>query len=132
MAKYRETGILNFASVCRELLREYGEESHEIIKEVVPDAADIAVKMIRSNSKKRTGAYAKDWAKKEFYARAFGCTYTVYNRKHYRVAHLLENPHPFRNQYSTAAISWPGDGVIGDAEAYTAAWLESEVTKRLG
>lgn len=131
MAKYRETGALNFASVCRMLLKEYGQEVHGIIQNVVPDAADIGLKMIKHNSRKRTGAYAKDWAKKQFYARGFGTTYTIYNRKHYRVAHLLENSHPFANQYGTTG-SWQGDGVIKEAEDYTAAWLESEVTKRLG
>lgn len=123
-------GALNFSAECRRLLKEYGNDVHEIVNEVCPDAADIAVKMIRHDSRKRTGAYAKDWAKKMVKAWGFGSSYTVYNRKHYRVAHLLENDHAFANQYGKTG-SWTGDGVIKEAEEYTAAWMESEVIKRL-
>ena len=58
-------GVMNFEKFSRQLLREYGDEVTRILQEVVPDAADIAVKMIRHDSKKRTGSYAKDWAKKQ-------------------------------------------------------------------
>lgn len=124
-------GTVNFSAECRRILKEYGNEVHEIINEVTPDAADIAVKMIRADSKKRTGAYAKDWTKKQIKAWGFGTSYTVHNRKHYRVAHLLENSHPFSNQYQSNFASWAGDGVIKEAEEYTSAWMESEVIKRL-
>ncbi len=127
----RVVGALNFSAECRRLLNEYGKETHEIINDVTKDAADIAVKMIRADSRKRTGAYAKDWAKKQVKAWGFGTSYTVYNRKHYRVAHLLEYSHPFSNQYKSNLASWKGDGVIKEAEEYTGAWMESEVIKRL-
>lgn len=124
-------GAVNFSAECRKLLNEYGKETHEIINDVTKEAADIAVKMIRADSKKRTGAYAKDWTKKQVKAWGFGTSYTVHNRKHYRVAHLLENSHPFSNQYQSNFASWTGDGVIKFAEEYTAEWMESEVIKRL-
>ena len=101
-------GALNFSAECRKLLKEYGNEAHELINDLTSDAADTAVKMIRADSKKRTGAYARDWTKKQVKAWGFGTSYTVHNRKHYRVAHR----------------------VIAEAQDYTEAWMESEVYKR--
>lgn len=123
-------GALNFSAECRKLLKEYGDEAHELINDLTSDAADTAVKMIRADSKKRTGAYARDWTKKQVKAYGFGTSYTVHNRKHYRVAHLLENSHPFSNQYKSNIATWKGDGVIAEAQDYTEAWMESEVYKR--
>lgn len=123
-------GALNFSAECRKLLKEYGDEAHELINDLTSDAADTAVKMIRRDSKKRTGEYAKDWTKKQVKAWGFGTSYTVHNRKHYRVAHLLENSHPFSNQYQSNFATWKGDGVIAEAQDYTEAWMESEVYKR--
>lgn len=123
-------GALNFSAECRKLLKEYGNEAHELINDLTSDAADTAVKMIRADSKKRTGAYARDWTKKQVKAYGFGTSYTVHNRKHYRVAHLLENSHTFSNQYQSNFATWKGDGVIAEAQDYTEAWMESEVYKR--
>ena len=123
-------GALNFSAECRKLLKEYSDEAHELINDLTSDAADTAVKMIRRDSKKRTGEYARDWTKKQVKAWGFGTSYTVHNRKHYRVAHLLENSHPFSNQYQSNFATWKGDGVIAEAQDYTEAWMESEVYKR--
>ena len=123
-------GALNFSAECRKLLKEYGDEAHELINDLTSDAADTAVKMIRRDSKKRTGAYAKDWTKKQVKAWGFGTSYTVHNREHYRVAHLLEKDHPFKDANGKTIASWKGDGVIAEAQDYTEAWMESEVYKR--
>lgn len=125
-------GVMHFEQYSRQLLREYGNEVAQILQEVVPDAADIAVKMIRRDSKKRTGAYAKDWAKKQEKTWRLGSTWVVYNKKHYRLTHLLEKDHPFKNASGEVIADWKGDGVIAFAEEYTDAWIESELVKRLG
>ena len=123
-------GALNFSAECRKLLKEYGNEAHELINDLTSDAADTAVKMIRADSRKRTGAYARDWTKKQVKAYGFGTSYTVHNRKHYRVAHLLEKDHPFKDAKGRTIADWKGDGVIAEAQDYTEAWMESEVYKR--
>lgn len=129
----KKIGAIDFSAECRRLLKEYGDEVHETINELVPDAADIAVKMIRHDSKKRTGAYAKGWAKKMIRAWGFGVSYSVYNRTKYRIAHLLEKDHPFKREKGGRVIAdWKGDGVIKFAEDYTNEWIESELLKRLG
>lgn len=121
----------NFRSEISQLLTDYEKEAKEIMKETVPEAADVCVKTLRANSRKRTGKYAKGWTKKEeHYMRGVGTKYVVYNRANYRVAHLLERSHVIRNQYGTYG-STVGDGVIADAAEYAEEWLVDETTKRL-
>ena len=124
-------GVENFASEITKLLNEYGIEAREILNDAVPEAADICVKMIRSNSKKATGKYARDWAKKEQFYRGMGTSYVVYNKKRYRVAHLLEHGHKVENKYGTYGTT-AGDNVIADAQDYAEEWLYDEVSKKLG
>lgn len=132
MALSRRVGALNFGAECRKLLDEYGKEVHEAIDEVLPDIAETGVKMLRANSKKRTGSYAKDWAKMQVRAWGYGSTYTIYNRKHYRVAHLLENSHPFKDASGRVIAAWTGDEVIKTVEDYLFDMVEQEVKRALG
>lgn len=130
MAKRERVGIVNFHTEVRSLLNEYGAFAHETIDELVPEAANIAVKMIRANSAKRTGAYARDWAKKRVPTWGYGSSYIVYNKKHYRLAHLLEKPHEKENKYGKYGKT-EGDHVIKDAEEYSKAWLINMVSAKL-
>lgn len=118
-----------FASDVSKILEEYGKEARLVLEETVPEAATTCVKMIRSNSRKRTGRYAKGWAKKKQYSR-MGDSYVVYNKDRYRVAHLLENPHTIRNQSGSYGRT-EGDGVIREAADYAENWLYDETVKRL-
>ena len=130
----KRVGVENFVPEMRKLLNEYGIEAKEILNEAVPEAADICVKMIRKNSKrsKKTGKhYANDWTKKAQVYRGVGTSYVVYNKDHYRVAHLLENGHRVMNKYGTYG-STVGDSVIHDATDYAEEWLYDEVSKKLG
>ncbi len=126
----RVVGAMNFARVSFQMLREYGDEVNRQLQDIVPDAADIAVKMIRKDSRKRTGVYARDWAKKRVRHWRFGSTYIIHNREHYRVAHLLEYPHQIENKYGTYGTT-AGDSVIWFAQEYVDQWIELELIKRL-
>lgn len=126
----KKVGVIDFSSECRRLLKEYGDDVHRTINELVPDAADTAVKIIRNESAERTGAYKKGWAKKLVRAWGFGSSYVVYNRTKYRIAHLLEKPHEKKNKYGSYGFT-SGDGVIKFAEDYVFEWLEIELIKRL-
>lgn len=130
MAK-KKANSLDFSAVCQEILDEYGTEATATLKEVISEAADHAVALISSNSRKRTGAYARDWDKMQNLASVSGASYTVYNVAHYRVAHLLEKDHVFKDANGKVIGQWKGDGVIADAQEKTEAWLESEVRRRL-
>lgn len=128
----RRVGVVNFEPTCRQWLREYGIEARIALNDVLPEAAKTAAKMIRAGSKKRTGKYAKDWTYKRQYFRGIGSSYVVYNKNHYRLAHLLENPHDIKNQYGDTGADWAGDHVIYDAQLYVMEWLVDELAKRLG
>lgn len=126
----KKVGAVNFLPTVRKLLSDYGIQARDVLNDTIPEAADTAVKMIRGNSKRRTGKYAKGWAKKQQYFRGVGTSYVVYNKTKYRVAHLLENEHKIRNQYGEFGKT-VGDGVIKDAEDYAIAYLYDETIKRL-
>lgn len=128
----KKVGAIDFSATARQILKEYGIEAKKVLDDTIPEAADTAVKMIRGNSKKRTGKYAAGWAKKRIRTWGLGTSYVVYNKKYYRVAHLLENPRRIKNQFKDTGRETKGDGVIKDAEEYTEAWLIDEVAKRLG
>lgn len=72
------------------ILDEYNEDVQKAVDESAEKAAKEAVNFLKANSPKRSGAYARDWAVKKD---GKTHTYTVHNRKHYQLTHLLENGH---------------------------------------
>lgn len=126
----RKVGAIDFSNECRRLLDEFGAEAHVTINEVTEKAAETAVKMIKSNVGDHGAAYRNGWASKRISAWGFGTSYSVYNKTHYRVAHLLDNDHPFKNGSGKIIAQWKGDYAVQFAEEYTADWIEQEVRKR--
>lgn len=94
-----------------EFMRECIDENEEALLERSKSAAKSAVKALRQESRKRSGAYAKDWASKVESGET-GVEATVYNRKHYQLTHLLENPHKVKNQTGRTYGRTKGDKVI--------------------
>ena len=65
--------------------------------EIIETEADNAVRILKDKSPKRTGDYAKSWtltkfgnAKGEKFKLNDGTVIVIYNKKHYRLTHLLE------------------------------------------
>ena len=76
------------------VLEEYRDATFENMKNAIDKAAKQAVDDLKADSPKRTGAYAKDWAaKNDKTANKWGYAKVVYNKKHYRLTHLLEKGH---------------------------------------
>lgn len=76
------------------ILDDYRDTTIDKMKEAVDKAAKQAVNELKTSSPKLTGAYAKDWAaKKERKANKWAYGKVVYNKKHYRLTHLLEKGH---------------------------------------
>lgn len=80
----------------RELLKEYGDEAVESVREIIPKVAKDAAKKLRSESPKRSGKYAKGWTQKAEQTN-LGVTGTVYNKAAPGLAHLLEYGHAKRS-----------------------------------
>lgn len=76
------------------ILDDYRDTTIDKMKESVDKAAKQAVNELKTSSPKRTGTYAKDWAaKKDRKANKWAYGKVVYNKKHYRLTHLLEKGH---------------------------------------
>lgn len=76
------------------IMDDYRDTTVDKMKEAVDKAAKQAVNELKTSSPKRTGAYAKDWAaKKDRKGNKWAYGKVVYNKKHYRLTHLLEKGH---------------------------------------
>lgn len=127
-------GVLNLGNAVNKLLLEYGDQVFGTVDEVCEEAAKDGMKKIRQNSKKRTGVYARDWRVKQSKQGKLGFVWIVYNKDHYRLAHLLENDHDFVTRRGGERVklgTWKGDNVIHDVDEYEQDWLYDETVRRL-
>lgn len=85
------------------------------INEGMEEAAEAAEKMLKQGGtyRERTGKYTKDWTHGQRNGRASLITgingYSVYNKKHYQLTHLLEKGHQIKK----------GGRVVGEAAAFS-------------
>lgn len=95
------------------------------INEGLEEAAEAAEKMLKQGGQyqERTGKYTKDWTHGQRSSRASAITglnsYSVYNKKHYQLTHLLENGHASRNGGRVKAF--PHIAAVNDAVGELAA-----------
>ena len=86
------------------ILADYEGATVDTMKKAVDKSAKEAVSELKSTSPRRTGAYARDWAqKKEKQTNKWAYGKVVYNKKHYRLTHLLEKGHRKTNGGMVAA-----------------------------
>ena len=86
----------------KKALEDYNVEVVRVTNESIKETAKEAAKMLKNGGpyKNRTGAYAKDWTagqreKTKSVIQVQG--YTVYNKDHFQLTHLLEYEHQSRN-----------------------------------
>lgn len=86
----------------KKALEDYNVEVVRVTNESIKETAKEAAKMLKNGGpyKNRTGAYAKDWTagqckKTKSVKQVQG--YTVYNKNHFQLTHLLEHGHQSRN-----------------------------------
>ena len=95
------------------------------INEGIEEATEAAEKMLKQCGKyqERSGKYTKDWTHGQRSGRASSITglknYSVYNKKHYQLTHLLEKGHASRNGGRVKAF--PHIATVNDAVGELAA-----------
>lgn len=83
----------NFADAINDELKLFEKSVLKRVNESAQKAAKEAVKNLKQNSPKRSGKYASSWKSKKEMQSLGEEVYTVYNKDHYRLTHLLENGH---------------------------------------
>ncbi len=81
------------------------------VNDAIEESAATAAKELKKGGpyQERTGNYSEDWGhklRKRQYSSVINTEeYTVYNKKHYQLTHLLENGHQSRNGGRVKAFS---------------------------
>lgn len=78
-------------------LGDYFDDITEDVKNAVEVTTRECVAEIKQRSPKRTGNYSRSWTATEVFNRRGSIRFTVHNKKHYRLTHLLEDGHAKKN-----------------------------------
>ena len=78
-------------------LGDYFDDITEDVKNAVEVTTQECVAEIKQRSPKRTGNYSRSWTATEVFNRRGSIRFTVHNKKHYRLTHLLEDGHAKKN-----------------------------------
>lgn len=111
------------------ILDEYDREVRDVADEVMNEVSKEAANKLKATSPKRPGhgEYARSWTVKVEHGAHGINTYTVHNKKHYRLTHLLEKGHVIRNGVGTYGRApahvhikpveeWANDEVVAEIE----------------
>lgn len=116
----------NLDTIIKEQLEVWAnEELQTAINDGIKETADEAVKMLKKGGsyQDRTGKYSKDWTSGQKKNRTSAVTglhgYNVYNKRYYRLTHLLEKGHQSRNGGRVKAFEHiaPVNNIIGELAA---------------
>lgn len=102
MASSLKVSPANFAAAVNKLLDEYGRQVYDVMDDAVETVSKEAQAKLRAvktfnPDRKPTGAYSRSWTYRKDQDARIRVTGHVYNAKHYRLTHLLENGHVCRN-----------------------------------
>ena len=120
-----------------EILADFVNEEQDVIEGCFVTVGQATVKRLKEISPKSAGGgdYARSWTLQKQSKKSRGITFgktgvTVYNKKHYRLTHLLEKSHRIKNQYGEYGRSEPKPH-IGKAEEWGVNELMKELENKL-
>lgn len=119
----------------QKILDEYASELNGVIDKTFNSVAKETKNEVVQNSPRDSGDYAGDWAIKRATKRGRGkllggVEVVIYNKKHYRLTHLLEKGHVVRNQFGTYGRA-PAHPHIAQAEEHGERKLLAELQSKL-
>lgn len=125
--------IDSLASEVAKALEEYSKETTETLKAVTESVAKDCAKDVKARAQASFGGseYAKDWSSKKTYEDNENIRCTVYNKKHYMLAHLLEFGHAKWLWGKKTGGTVSGRAHIRPAEEAMERKFENEVKVRL-
>lgn len=91
----RATPINEMADAITKQISEWTQDVADVTKQAVVETTIEAVQELRRNSPRRVGGgrYANSWDEKTVSENRFKVNKIVYNKKYYRLTHLLEKGH---------------------------------------
>lgn len=102
MSKTSQVEISDMDKFIMAALYKYGDEAAKAVSETLPLIGKETVDDLKATSPKRTGKYARSWAYKMTKgglkrSEKYSNKLVVYNKKYFRIVHLLEKEHAKRN-----------------------------------
>lgn len=122
----RKVTIDGMAAEIMAGLIDYADLASDDMKTAVKKAGSTVRKEIKANAPKDTGTYASSWSVKKTKETAHSLEVTVYSKKRYQMAHLLEFGHAKRGGGRV-----PGKPHIGPAEEAGIEKLTEEIERSL-
>ena len=131
-----KTTIDGLPSAINDILEEYTKEVKEVVGECGQKVSKDAVGLLKTKSPKRNarggGKYAKSWDFKEEKGILGTPMYIIYNKKHYRLTHLLEYGHVIRNGTRRTFGSVKGKPHIKSVEEWVQQEFPATIERKLG
>lgn len=120
------------AEQLSEILQEFERQEFETIEQTFDQVSKETVAQVKSLSPKAPGSgkYARGWTVKVT-SKLGGLSVVIYNRKHYRLTHLLEKGHVVRNQYGTYDRRTEAQPHIAKAQEFGNSRLLAELMRKL-
>lgn len=126
--------VSGLEDACMKVLNDYRKVTFEALKKTVDKTARQTVNNIKGKAPRRTGQYAGGWSSKKLEETSARYGRTVYNRKRYQLAHLLEHGHVIRGYLAkhstkTRTRAFPHIPSDEETESLFTKILEEEVDK---